>query len=149
MELSMTDGVNTILLGDIHSGNLTDSEKMTILKNLIMDGNNIRMQDSFHSVAQWNVFYPNFDTARLESTSENADQVKAAKTDVSNIYDDDILDMAKPTLSYRVSTVSLEAPYTLEGERKVFPKPVNTDNAAQTTPLNDTPLAFYSRYRYR
>lgn len=141
MELSMTDGVNTILLGDIHSGNLTDSEKMTILKNLIMDGNNIRMQDSFHSVAQWNVFYPNFDTARLESTSENADQVKAAKTDVSNIYDDDILDMAKPTLSYRVSTVSLEAPYTLEGERKVFPKPVNTDNAAQTTPLNDTPLA--------
>lgn len=141
MELSMTDGVNTILLGDIHSGNLTDSEKMTILKNLIMDSNNVRMQDSFHSVAKWNVFYPNFDTARLESTSENADKVRAAKADVSNIYDDDILDMAKPTLSYRVSTVSLEAPYTLEGERKVFPKPVNTDNAAQTTPLNDTPLA--------
>lgn len=144
LELGMTNGTTVIPLGEIHAGALSESEKLQVLKNLIMEGDHVRMQDSFHAVAQWNVNYNNVEVAGedISTASEERQKViKAAQLDVSNVYDDDILETSKPTLSYRITTVSLEAPYTLEGKRKTFTTVANSDNASPATPMNDTPMA--------
>lgn len=144
LELGMTNGTTVVPLGEIHAGTLSESEKLQVLKNLIMEGDHVRMQDSFHAVAQWNVNYNNVEVAGedISTASEERQKViKAAQLDVSNVYDDDILETSKPTLSYRITTVSLEAPYTLEGERKTFTTVANSDNASPATPMNDTPMA--------
>lgn len=145
LTLSMTDSAgNVVSLGEVHSGNLSESEKMGILRNLIMEGDHVRMQDSFHAVAQWNVDYHNVDVARedIDAASEDRQKmIQAARADLSHVYDDDILETSKPSLSYQVNTVSLEAPYTLEGERRHFETVANPDNATGATPMNDTPLA--------
>ena len=139
-----------IFLGEVHAGELSQAEQLNFLRNLILDGNNVRMQDEFHAVAQWNVNIYNLNAYNKQNedlTEEEKASIRPAVKDLIDVYDDDILEISKEAIVYPSRTVHVEAPYTLEGELKKFdysPESVpkkpsvtaNGDNATETAPLN-------------
>lgn len=133
-ELSVVDNEgNTIVLGDVTNGEMTENTQMKILKNLIMDENgDVRMRDSKFSFVLWNV--PLSDVAN-ESTS--------AMNNMSDLFDDDIFEFSKTSLQYTIKGVVINAPFTLGGEANYFnPKSTtttqNTPQTQPTTPESDT-----------
>ena len=116
--LEITNGEQVIKLGDFTIGELTDSKKFEILKNLIMDGDQVRMPDGKNSLVKWQVNYRDF-----------VSDSKAAKDNASDIYDDGILEVSKDRLNYSINELTLEAPYTTEGVKRTF-QVANADNAS-------------------
>ena len=110
-ELSIIDNEgNTISLGRVTSGTMSENTQMEILKNLIMDENgDVRMRDSRHSFVVWHI--PIGDVGNPETT---------AKNNMSDIYDDDIIDFSKDSLEYTIKGVTINAPFTLSGSPNYF-----------------------------
>lgn len=110
-ELAIVDNEgNRISLGNVTSGTMSENTQMNILKNLIMDeSGEVRMRDSKNSFVVWNVNYS--DVGSEETT---------AKNNMSDIYDDDIIDFSKDSLSYTIKGVVINAPFTLSGKANYF-----------------------------
>lgn len=110
-ELAIVDNEgNRISLGNVTSGTMSENTQMNILKNLIMDENGeVRMRDSKNSFVVWNVNYN--DVGNEETT---------AKNNMSDIYDDDIIDFSKDSLEYTIKGVIINAPFTLSGKANYF-----------------------------
>lgn len=128
-ELAIVDNDgNRIVLGNVTSGTMSESTQMNILKNLIMDeSGNVRMRDSKSSFVIWNVNYS--DVGNEETT---------AKNNMSDIYDDDIIDFSKDSLEYTIKGVVINAPFTLAGESNYYREKVQ--NAKQVSnPATEIP----------
>lgn len=110
-ELAIVDNEgNRISLGNVTSGIMSENTQMNILKNLVMDENGeVRMRDSKNSFVVWNVNYS--DVGSEETT---------AKNNMSDIYDDDIIDFSKDSLGYTIKGVVINAPFTLSGKANYF-----------------------------
>lgn len=110
-ELAIVDNEgNRIPLGNVTSGTMSENTQMNILKNIIMDENGeVRMRDSRNSFVVWNVNYS--DVGNEETT---------AKNNMSDIYDDDIIDFSKDSLEYTIKGVIINAPFTLSGKANYF-----------------------------
>lgn len=134
-ELAIVDNdANRIVLGNVTSGTMSENTQMAILKNLIMDENGeVRMRDSKNSFVVWNVNYN--DVGNEETT---------AKNNMSDIYDDDIIDFSKDSLEYTVKGVIINAPFTIAGEANYYKAKVQ--NAKQTSnPATEVPNGNTSR----
>lgn len=110
-ELAVVDNEgNRIVLGNVTNGTMTERTQMNILKNLVMDENGeVRMRDSKSSFVIWNVNYK--DVGNEETT---------AKNNMSDIYDDDIIEFSKDSLEYTIKGVVINAPFTLAGESNYY-----------------------------
>ena len=110
-ELAIVDNEgNTISLGKVTNGKISENTQMNILKNLIMNENGeVRMRDSRNSFVVWNVNYS--DVGNEETT---------AKNNISDIYDDDIIDFSKDSLVYTIKGVTINAPFKLSGQANYF-----------------------------
>ena len=132
-ELAIVDNDgNRIVLGNVTKGTMSESTQLNILKNLIMDeSGNVRMRDSKSSFVIWNV---NYNDIRNEETT--------AKNNMSDIYDDDIIDFSKDSLEYTIKGVVINAPFTLAGESNYYREKVqNTkqvSNPATEIPSGNT-----------
>ena len=132
-ELAIVDNDgNRIVLGNVTRGTMSENTQMNILKNLIMDeSGNVRMRDSKSSFVIWNVNYN--DVGNEETT---------AKNNMSDIYDDDIIDFSKDSLEYTIKGVVINAPFTLAGESNYYREKVqNTkqvSNPATEIPEGNT-----------
>lgn len=119
--LTLSDGTTDIALGSFQAGTTTEEQRFEMLRNMIMDGNTVRQNERGKGLVKWQVNYKDF---------ESSDSV--ARDNSSHIYDDGILGISKSGLNYNVEGVTLEAPYTMEGVRRVFSNPqvANADNAS-------------------
>ena len=104
LSIENTDG-REIELGRVARGNMTEQTQFNILRNLIMDGTSVRMRDNKNSFVIWQV--------NFNDVGNDADRAKA---NISDIYDDDIIDFSKASLKYVIRGVPLQAPFTLQGE---------------------------------
>ena len=95
------------------------------------ESGNVRMRDSKSSFVIWNVNYN--DVGNEETT---------AKNNMSDIYDDDIIDFSKDSLEYTIKGVVINAPFTLAGESNYYREKVqNTkqvSNPATEIPSGNT-----------
>lgn len=77
-----------------------------MLKNLILDDNGeIRMKSSEYELIKWQVFYNDVVKAKPDS-GERPDVIKAARTNLENIFDDGILTIKSNKLNYPVNRVT-------------------------------------------
>lgn len=104
LSIENTDG-REIELGRVARGNMTEQTQFNILRNLIMDGSSVRMRDNKNSFVIWQV--------NFNDIGNDADRAKA---NISDIYDDDIIDFSKASLKYVIRGVPLQAPFTPQGE---------------------------------
>lgn len=132
-ELAVVDNEgNRIVLGNVTNGTMSESTQMNILKNLIMDeSGNVRMRDSRHSFVVWHI--PIGDVGNPETT---------AKNNMSDIYDDDIIDFSKDSLKYTIKGVVINAPFTLAGKSNYYREKVQNikqvSNPATEIPEGNT-----------
>ena len=68
---------------------------------------------------------------------------KAAKDNISDIYDDGILDFSKDSLRYHIKGLSINSPFTMQGETNYTKQDEvsSPTNAQPTTPLNQPVVA--------
>ena len=128
--LSLTSMNGDIIpLGEVTNGTMSPQTQFTILKNLLMDGNTVRMRDNKNSFVVWNVPYIDV---------QNADNNKRSKDNIADIYDDDILSFSKDSLKYSVNGLAINAPFTMNGEANYFKQDEvsNPSNATQSTSVN-------------
>lgn len=123
-----------IELGRVANGQMSENTQFNILKNLIMDGSSVRMVNNRESFVKWNVPY---------SDIQNMNSNKAAKDNISDIYDDGILDFSKDSLRYHVKGLSINSPFTMQGEANYTKQDEvsSPTNAQPTTPLNQPVVA--------
>lgn len=123
-----------IELGRVTNGQMSENTQFNILKNLIMDGSSVRMVNNRESFVKWNVPY---------SDVQNMNSNKAAKDNISDIYDDGILDFSKDSLRYHVKGLSINSPFTMQGEANYTKQDEvsSPTNAQPTTPLNQPVVA--------
>lgn len=123
-----------IELGRVTNGQMSENTQFGILKNLIMDGSSVRMVNNRESFVKWNVPY---------SDVQNMDSNKAAKDNISDIYDDGILEFSKDSLRYHVKGLSINSPFTMQGEANYTKQDEvsSPTNAQSTTPLNQPVVA--------
>lgn len=128
--LSLTNNEGSqIELGKVTNGQMQENTQFNILKNLIMDGSSVRMVSNRESFVKWNVPY---------SDVQNMNSNKAAKDNISDIYDDGILEFSKDSLRYHVKGLSINSPFTMQGEANYTKQDEvsSPTNAQPTTPLN-------------
>lgn len=133
--LSLVDNEGSqIGLGKVTSGQMTENTQFSILKNLIMNGSSVRMVNNRESFVKWNVPY---------SDVQNMDSNKAAKDNISDIYDDGILEFSKDSLRYHIKGLSINSPFTMQGEANYTKQDEvsSPTNAQPTTPLNQPVVA--------
>lgn len=123
-----------IELGRVTNGQMSENTQFSILKNLIMDGSSVRMVNNRESFVKWNVPY---------SDVQNMNSNKAAKDNISDIYDDGILEFSKDSLRYHIKGLSINSPFTMQGEANYTKQDEvsNPTNAQPTTPLNQPVVA--------
>ena len=123
-----------IELGKVTNGQMQENTQFNILKNLIMDGSSVRMVNNRESFVKWNVPY---------SDVQNMNSNKAAKDNISDIYDDGILDFSKDSLRYHIKGLSINSPFTMQGEANYTKQDEvsSPTNAQPTTPLNQPVVA--------
>ena len=123
-----------IELGKVTNGQMQENTQFNILKNLIMDGSSVRMVNNRESFVKWNVPY---------SDVQNMNSNKAAKDNISDIYDDGILEFSKDSLRYHVKGLSINSPFTMQGEANYTKQDEvsSPTNAQPTTPLNQPVVA--------
>nr|UVM92054.1 MAG: protein of unknown function DUF3799 [Bacteriophage sp.] len=128
--LSLTNNEGSqIELGKVTNGQMQENTQFNILKNLIMDGSSVRMVNNRESFVKWNVPY---------SDVQNMNSNKAAKDNISDIYDDGILEFSKDSLRYHIKGLSINSPFTMQGEANYTKQDEvsSPTNAQPTTPLN-------------
>ena len=133
--LSLTNNEGSqIELGKVTNGQMQENTQFNILKNLIMDGSSVRMVNNRESFVKWNVPY---------SDIQNMNSNKAAKDNISDIYDDGILEFSKDSLRYHVKGLSINSPFTMQGEANYTKQDEvsSPTNAQPTTPLNQPVVA--------
>lgn len=133
--LSLTNNEGSqIELGKVTNGQMQENTQFNILKNLIMDGSSVRMVNNRESFVKWNVPY---------SDVQNMNSNKAAKDNISDIYDDGILEFSKDSLRYHVKGLSINSPFTMQGEANYTKQDEvsSPTNAQPTTPLNQPVVA--------
>lgn len=123
-----------IELGKVTNGQMSENTQFSILKNLIMNGSSVRMVNNRDSFVKWNVPY---------SDVQNMDNNKAAKDNISDIYDDGILEFSKDSLRYHVKGFSINSPFTMQGEANYIKQDEvsSPTNAQPITPLNQPVVA--------
>lgn len=123
-----------IELGKVTNGQMQENTQFNILKNLIMDGSSVRMVNNRESFVKWNVPY---------SDVQNMNSNEAAKNNISDIYDDGILDFSKDSLRYHIKGLSINSPFTMQGEANYTKQDEvsSPTNAQPTTPLNQPVVA--------
>lgn len=133
--LSLTNNEGSqIELGKVTNGQMQENTQFNILKNLIMDGSSVRMVNNRESFVKWNVPY---------SDVQNMNSNKAAKDNISDIYDDGILEFSKDSLRYHIKGLSINSPFTMQGEANYTKQDEvsSPTNAQPTTPLNQPVVA--------
>lgn len=133
--LSLTNNEGSqIELGKVTNGQMQENTQFNILKNLIMDGSSVRMVNNRESFVKWNVPY---------SDIQNMNSNKAAKDNISDIYDDGILEFSKDSLRYHVKGLSINSPFTMQGEANYTKQDEvsSPTNAQPTAPLNQPVVA--------
>ena len=133
--LSLTNNEGSqIELGKVTNGQMQENTQFNILKNLIMDGSSVRMVNNRESFVKWNVPY---------SDVQNMNSNKAAGDNISDIYDDGILEFSKDSLRYHVKGLSINSPFTMQGEANYTKQDEvsSPTNAQPTTPLNQPVVA--------
>lgn len=121
-------------LGKVTNGQMSENTQFSILKNLIMDDSSVRMVNNRESFVKWNIPY---------SDIQNMNSNKAAGDNISDIYDDGILEFSKDSLRYHVKGLSINSPFTMQGEANYTKQDEisNPTNAQPTTPLNQPVVA--------
>lgn len=104
LSIESNDG-REINLALFAKGSISEQGQFYILRELIMDGSSVRMRDNKNSFVIWQV--------NFNDVGNDADRAKA---NISDIYDDDIIDFSKASLKYVIRGVPLQAPFTLQGE---------------------------------
>lgn len=135
-QLSLTNGTNVINLAEVTNGTMTDATKAQVLNNLMLDGGSFRTEGS-QPFAKWQVNYNDFNAKEGES-----DEAKKARMDnISNIFDDNILEASRTSFKYSIRGVDINSPFKQEGVAPTNPSPVvaNAVNATQGKPIN-TPV---------
>lgn len=127
LSIENTDG-REIELGKVARGNMTEQTQFNILKNLIMDGSSVRMRDNKNSFVIWQV--------NFNDVGNDADRAKA---NISDIYDDDIIEFSKASLKYVIRGVPLQAPFTLQGEPAYRVSESAVSDNATTQPITSQP----------
>lgn len=127
LSIENTDG-REIELGKVARGNMTEQTQFNILRNLIMDGTSVRMRDNKNSFVIWQV--------NFNDVGNDADRAKA---NISDIYDDDIIDFSKASLKYVIRGVPLQAPFTLQGEPAYRVSESAVSDNATTQPITSQP----------
>lgn len=95
-----------INLGSLSNNPLSETEQMNILKNLFLEENGeVRTRSNKADFIIWNVPYHDADN-----------NTQAARDNMADIYDDDIIEFSKNSLQYRISGVWLNSPYKENGE---------------------------------
>ena len=133
--LSLTNNEGSqIELGKVTNGQMQENTQFNILKNLIMDGSSVRMVNNRESFVKWNVPY---------SDIQNMNSNKAAGDNISDIYDDGILEFSKDSLRYHVKGLSINSPFTMQGEANYTKQDEvsSPTNAQPTAPLNQPVVA--------
>lgn len=102
-----------IILDMFKLSDLTDNKVLiNIIKPLFLnDDNSPRMRDSKEGFVVWNIDYNDI---RNQSTSQKSHDI------MKDTYDDGILTCSKDRLQYQPTGVSIEAPFTLNGEPNFF-----------------------------
>lgn len=127
LSIENTDG-REIELGRVARGNMTEQTQFNILRNLIMDGSSVRMRDNKNSFVIWQV--------NFNDVGNDADRAKA---NISDIYDDDIIDFSKASLKYVIRGVPLQAPFSLQGEPFYRVSESAVSDNATTQPITSQP----------
>lgn len=95
-----------INLGSLSNNPLSETEQLTILKNLFLDEQGeVRTRSNKEDFIIWNVPY-----------HDAGNDTPAARDNMADIYDDDIIEFSKNSLQYRISGVWLNSPYKENGE---------------------------------
>ena len=133
------------LISSIHLGNLSKealndkATQLQLIKNLILDPdtNTVRKLPSGEEVAHWNINYSNVNTSRDSEASEGSRG--AAEADLNHIFDEDLLEVSKDELQYKIEGIELENPFNTVGQLRSFaPAITNKDNASASTPVSGT-----------
>ena len=95
-----------INLGSLSNNPLSETEQMNILKNLFLEENGeVRTRSNKEDFIIWNVPY-----------HDAGNDAQAARDNMADIYDDDIIEFSKDSLQYRISGVWLNSPYQKNGK---------------------------------
>lgn len=123
-----------IELGKVTNGQMTEETQFEIIKNLIMDGSSVRVLSAKESFVKWNIPYNDI---------QNMNTDRVAMDNISDIYDDDILGFSKDSLRYHVKGLSINSPFTMQGEANYTKQDEvsSPTNAQPTTPLNQPVVA--------
>lgn len=120
--LSAQNDSISIPLTTITDGKVTDENVFEALHNLILDENNQpRMRSAKESFIVWQIPYKDV---------ENMDSNSKAAANVSDIYDDGILEASIESFNYSVKSVQFNAPFKVDGTPATPAKTVaNPENA--------------------
>lgn len=123
-----------IELGKVTNGQMTEETQFEIIKNLIMDGSSVRVLSAKESFVKWNIPYNDI---------QNMNTDRVAMDNISDIYDDGILGFSKDSLRYHVKGLSINSPFTMQGEANYTKQDEvsSPTNAQPTTPLNQPVVA--------
>lgn len=127
LSIESNDG-REINLALFAKGSISEQGQFYILRELIMDGSSVRMRDNKNSFVIWQV--------NFNDVGNDADRAKA---NISDIYDDDIIDFSKASLKYVIRGVPLQAPFTLQGEPAYRVSESAVSDNATTQPITSQP----------
>jgi hypothetical protein len=126
--------VAPIHLTTVHQGMTEEASKAAqheFLKNLLTDENGeVRMANEKDSFVKWQVPFSDVEKA--------AEGNKAAKENLSDIYDDDILEVSPTNVSfnYIIQGIALQNPFKGDGS-PVYTTVANPTNASPSSPVNE------------
>ena len=114
---------NTIDLANLTEGRVSEDTQLEIIRNLMIDPNTgeARMRNTKDGFVIWNVLF-----ADAGSPSEGA------KNNMADIFDDDIIEFSKESLKYTIEGVTINAPFSDEGQPLY--KVDNTRNSIESRP---------------
>lgn len=127
LSIESNDG-REINLALFAKGSISEQGQFYILRELIMDGSSVRMRDNKNSFVIWQV--------NFNDVGNDADRAKA---NISDIYDDDIIEFSKASLKYVIRGVPLQAPFTLQGEPTYKVSESAVSDNATTQPITSQP----------
>lgn len=138
--LSLKDNSDNELFGfDFNEDSLNDATKIneytaSIIKGIILDSEgNIKLNDKGFEFAKWNVNYE--DVASMQDDSKSEDARNQARSNIEDIYDDGLFDVAATALDYRIQGIAVNNP--LNTNAPAYEERANTDNAQRSAPVNN------------
>ena len=128
------NSIAPIHLTTVHQGMTEEANKAAqheFLKNLLTDENGeVRMANEKDSFIKWQVPFPEVENAAKGN--------KAAKENLSDIYDDGILEVSPTNVSfnYIIQGIALQNPFKGDGS-SVYTTVANPTNASPSSPVNE------------